>query len=413
MYCNGGDATEVGGDGLKSAYFNCIGGASGDMILGAVVDAGVAVSDLCQRIEEVGIGNFRLDARYENRGGIEGVSVSVQLDDRGGQKYNWRDFKSLILASSLNTSISERALDIFQRLAEAEALAHHTTVDKVTLHELGTMDTMIDVIGSVVGLEMLGVNRVYCSPLPSGSGVIQTDHGLLPIPVPAVANLIAMSGACLVPPPGRSSFDAGEMVTPTGAAILTTLSKFRQPNLMLEKISYGLGSKESTSFPNVLGLWIGKEPDVAYSRNTALIETNVDDISAEKLGYLQQRLFEIGASDVWFSSIQMKKNRPGTMISTIVSTNLESRAVDLIIRESSTFGVRVRELTRYEAEREILSIDTPLGTVDVKLKKIDGQNIAATPEYESCRQIATETGMPLQDVYRIINRAIQDSLLES
>ena len=183
--------------------------------------------------------------------------------------------------------------------------------------------------------------------------------------------------------------------------------------IVLENISYGLGSKDFLDFPNVLGLWIGKEPETTYSSNTTLIETNIDDMNAENLGYLQQRLFELGASDVWFSSIQMKKNRPGTMISTIVPSNLEVRAVDLIIRESSTFGVRVRPLTRYEVEREVLSINTPIGVVDVKLKKLDGRNIDVIPEYESCRQIAIETGMPLKDVYQIVNRAIPERLTES
>ncbi|MEE2885586.1 MAG: nickel pincer cofactor biosynthesis protein LarC [Chloroflexota bacterium] len=396
---------------MKSAYFNCIGGASGDMILGAVVDAGVPVSELSQKIEKLGISKFNLDARCESRGGVKGVSVSVQLHDCEEQKYNWRDFESIILAAPINKSISSKVLDIFNRLAESEAAAHRTNVNQITLHELGSMDTMIDVVGSVIGLQMLEIDRLYCSPLPSGSGVIQSDHGLLPTPAPAVANLIAKSGACMVPPPG-DTFHAGEMVTPTGAAILTTLSTFRQPSLLLEKIGYGLGSKDSSDFPNVLGLWIGEEPDTAYSRNTTLIETNIDDMSAENLGYLQQKLFQLGASDVWFSPIQMKKNRPGTMISTIVPSNLEVRAVDLIIRESSTFGVRVRPLTRYEVAREVLSINTPIGVVDVKLKKLDGRNIDVIPEYESCRQIAIETGMPLKDVYQIVNRAIPESLTE-
>ena len=397
---------------MKSAYFNCIGGASGDMILGAVVDAGVSVAELSRKIEEFGVSKFNLNARCESRGGVKGISVSVELHDCDDQKYNWQDFESIISASSIDTSISSKALDIFNRLAESEAEVHRTSANLVTLHELGTMDTMIDVVGSVIAIEMLGIDRLYCSPLPSGSGVIQSDHGSLPTPVPAVANLIAKSGACLVPPPGNT-FHVGEMVTPTGAAILTTLSEFRQPNLVLEKIGYGLGSKDSPDFPNVLGLWIGEEPDIAYSNNTTLIETNVDDMSAENLGYLQQKLFKLGVTDVWFSPIQMKKNRPGTMISTIVSSSIERDAVDLIIRESSTFGVRVRPLTRYEAGREIISIGTPLGDVDVKLKKLDGRNIDVIPEYESCRQIAIETGMPLKEVYQIVNRAIPESLIES
>ena len=380
------------------------------MALGAIVDAGVPFSDLEREVRKIGVGGFSLTARRTRRGGVTGTLVSVDLDEDSPRGLGWQDFAGMIDGSALEPAVARRSRNVLRRLAEAEAAVHGTTIDDTRLHELGTLDTIVDVVGSVAGLDLLQVERVYCSALPSGSGTVKSEHGPLPVPAPATAALLAMASAPVTPPP-NGAVDAGEMVTPTGAAILTSLATFRQPSLTLERVGYGLGSRESTQYPNVLALWLGEETGMAYTNDNTLIETNVDDMGGNLMGYLYERLFEMGARDVWFTPIQMKKNRPGTMISAIVPSELESRAVDLIMRESSTLGVRVRPLARYEAERAVVEVDTSLGRVEVKVKRIGGRDVSVAPEYESCRRIALEKGLPLKDVYGVVQREADQALL--
>ena len=381
------------------------------MVLGAIVDAGVPLADLEREVRKIGVGGFSLMARRTRRGGVTGTLVSVDLDEDSPRGLGWQDFAGMIDGSALEPAVARRSRDVLRRLAEAEAAVHGTTIDDTRLHELGSLDTIVDVVGSVAGLELLlQVARVYSSALPSGSGTVKSEHGPLPVPAPATAALLAMASAPVTPPP-NGAVDTGEMVTPTGAAILTSLATFRQPSLTLERVGYGLGSRESTQYPNVLALWLGVETGMAYTTNNSLIETNVDDMGGNLMGYLHERLFEMGARDVWFTPIQMKKNRPGTMISAIVPSELESRAVDLIMRESSTLGVRVRPVARYEAERAVVEVDTSLGRVEVKVKRIGGRDVGVSPEYESCRRIALEKGLPLKDVYGVVQREADQALL--
>lgn len=380
------------------------------MILGALVDVGVPLDELRESLGRLNVTGYSLSHEVAQRGGVRGTRVTVALDESGRRPRRWQDFFSIVQRSGLSEKVIESSCAVLRRLAEAEAVAHHTSLERVRLHELGELDTLVDVVGSVVGLELLGVERVHSSPMPSGSGVIEGAHGALPAPSPATAALFAMAGAPVVPPP-RNASDAGEMVTPTGAAILTTLAMFKQPSMNLKRVGYGLGSRDSQHYPNVLGLWLGEETDVAYTSNLTLIETNVDDTTAELLGYAQERLFQLGARDVWFTPIQMKKNRPGTMISAIVPPELEPGAIALLLRETSTLGVRVRPLARYEAEREVVEVDTSLGRVAVKVKRLEGRNVGASPEYEVCRRLAIERGLPLQEVYRVVQREAEDQLL--
>jgi uncharacterized protein (TIGR00299 family) protein len=380
------------------------------MVLGAIVDAGVPLADLEREVRKIGVGGFSLTARRTRRGGVTGTLVSVDLDEDSPRGLGWQDFAGMIDGSALEPAVARRSRDVLRRLAEAEAAVHGTTIDDTRLHELGSLDTIVDVVGSVAGLELLQVERVYSSALPSGSGTVKSEHGPLPVPAPATAALLAMASAPVTPPP-NGAVDAGEMVTPTGAAILTSLATFRQPSLTLERVGYGLGSRESTQYPNVLALWLGEETGMAYTNDNTLIETNVDDMGGNLMGYLHERLFKMGARDVWFTPIQMKKNRPGTMISAIVPSELESRAVDLIMRESSTLGVRVRPVARYEAERAVVEVDTSLGRVEVKVKRIGGRDVSVAPEYESCRRIALEKGLPLKDVYGVVQSEADQALL--
>ncbi len=395
---------------MTSAYFQCIGGASGDMILGALLDAGLALDDLQDTLAKLGVDGYALEARKARRGGLDGTHLVVNLDARGSKTHTIRDFVDIVEASGLSDSVVQHSRAVFQRLAEAEAAVHGATPEQTHLHELGTLDTLVDVVGGVAGLEMLGVERIYCSAFPSGSGVIRSQHGLLPVPAPATAALFAMANAPVAAPPGNAH-NTGEMVTPTGAAILTTLADFTHPEIGVKRIGYGLGTRDSAQYPNALALWLGEEKSAAYSVGVKLIETNIDDMNGELLGYVQERLLAIGARDVWFTPIQMKKNRPAVMLSVIASADMETAAVELIMRETSTLGVRVRPLERIEAGREVMRMDTSLGSAVVKLKRLNDAVVSVAPEYEDARRIALERRLPLQQVYAAIQREADERFL--
>ena len=379
------------------------------MLLGALVDAGVPFDDLRQALGRMPVEGYSLSCRRDSRGGVAGTRVSVGLDGKGRRPRTWQELVGIVEATDMSPRAAGRAASVIKRLAEAEAEVHGVPVEEVRLHELGTLDTLVDVVGAVVGLELLGADRVYSSPLPTGSGQVRSEHGVLPVPAPATVALLAMATAPIVPPPAGAG-EAGEMVTPTGASILTTLATFAQPAMRIEAAGYGLGSRDPGRYPNVLAVWVGEEETSAKIAALSLIETNVDDMSAEMLGYAQERLFEMGARDVWFSPIQMKKNRPATMLSALVAPDLESRAVDIVLRETSTLGVRVRPVARYEAQRETVELESSLGPVSVKIKILDGRRVGVVPEYEDCRRVALETGRPLQEVYRRVLREAEDML---
>ena len=395
---------------MKSAYFHCIGGASGDMILGALLDVGLSMEALEGELAKLPVKGSSLSTAQANRGGVTGTHLSVILDEEGHRKRGWQDFLALIEGSDLSQEVKERTSAVFRRLEEAEARAHKASAQDLSPHELGTLDTLVDVVGAVAGLELLGVKRVYSSPFPSGSGIARSGHGLLPVPAPATMQLMAIAEAPIVPPPSGAT-DAGEMVTPTGAAIITTLASFRQPSITLERIGYGLGTRDSPHYPNVLALWIGEELAQEAEGAIILLETNIDDMSPELFGYVQERLFALGAYDVWFTPIQMKKNRPGTILSVLIRSLLETQAVETIMRETSTLGIRVRPVHRYEAQREVVQVPTNLGPVQVKVKRLEGKAISVSPEYEACRSIALERSIPLQEVLRRITREASDKLL--
>ena len=355
------------------------------MLLGAVIDAGVPVDDLNDAISNLGVSSARIVAKQDVRGGVHGTHVIVEVDDSSRRSYGLEDFIRITEASSLPASVKERSTVIFRRIRTAEQQVHRQTEGEPHLGELGSVDTLVDVVCTVIGMDALGIERLYCSPLPSGSGVIQTSHGALPVPAPATSALLELAHAPLQPSPGDIP-DAGEMVTPTGAAIVTTLAAFSQPSLSIEKTGYGLGTRNPAAYPNVLVIRIGREFEGPNTANLSLLETNVDDSTPEVLAYAQERLFEIGARDVWFTPIQMKKNRPATMLSALVPADLEGEAARLILRETSTLGVRVRPVSRYEADREIVAVKTTIGQVSVKVKAIDGVNVSVAPEYEDCRK---------------------------
>ncbi len=385
---------------MKAAYFQCIGGASGDMILGALVDAGLSPDALNDALDRMGAKGVSLSFERSRRGGLEGTFARVELDSDAERTRSFADFIETVESSALPARVKERSIAVFRRMERAESQVHGVDSEHLHLHELGTLDTLADVVGSVAGLDALGVERVYSSPFPMGSGVFRSAHGVLPVPSPATSALFTMANAPLIPAPGNAA-RTGEMVTPTGAAIITELAEFVQPRMEMSALGYGLGARNPDAYPNALGVWIGETPESSAPQGgLALLETNLDDATGEILGYVHERLFEMGARDVWFTPIQMKKNRPATMLSAIVNAADERRAAKIIMRETGSLGVRARPITRHEARREIRQARTPWGTVGVKVGTLDGETISASPEYEDCRRIALETGLPLSDVYR-------------
>ena len=381
----------------RVAYFDCFSGASGDMILGAMLDAGLDFEALQAEVGKLGLppGAFRIEAGPVQRAGFAATKLDVIVKEAPRHR-SLGEVLEIIRASALPASDIERVVGVFQALGEVEAKVHGSSVEEVELHEVGALDAMVDVTGCIVGLRLLGIEAVYASPLPLGHGEGRGSHGTLPLPAPATLELIARAGAPIVEGEGPR----GEMVTPTGAALLTTLGRFERPAMRVEKVGYGAGGRDPEGRPNVLRLWLGEtEP---AGKRMRLIETNIDDMTAELLAYTQETLMAAGAADVWFTPIQMKKSRPATMLSVLCQEAMESSLVALLLRETSTLGVRVRDVSRYEAEREVFEFESSLGRAAVKLKRLSGERPRVAPEFEVCRRIAQALGMPLAEVYRIV-----------
>ncbi len=298
----------------------------------------------------------------------------------------------LIMASGLSDAVKQTSLKIFQKLAEAEAKVHGTSIDEVHFHEVGAVDSILDIVGAAVGLNYFGIDAVYASALPLGSGQVNTAHGLLPIPAPATAELIRMAQAPVAP-----STATVELVTPTGAAILAALAEFRQPTMRVTATGIGAGRHEMP-WPNVLRVMIGTA-DGAQETHIE-IETNIDDMNPQVYGHVMARLFDAGALDVYTTPIVMKKNRPATKLSVIARKSDEDRLCDLLLRETSTLGVRVTAFHRHEAAREFRDVETPYGPVPVKLKILEGTVVQATPEFDVCGRLAEEHGVPVLQVIR-------------
>lgn len=380
---------------MRAAYFQCIGGASGDMILGALVDVGLSVADLERRLRPLFPGGLRLSAHPAQRGAIHGTQVMVEAEANPPLR-GLEQVEALVSGGSLPAPVVERALAVFRRLAQAEARVHHVSPNEVGM--VGRADTIADIVGAVLGLHLLGVEAVYSSPLPAGSGTIDSPHGVLPAPGPAVAELAAMARAPLRPTP----YPAGERITPTGVAILTTLASFSAPDVTVERIGYGAGSRDLPELPNVLALWLGEVSQ--DEQRLVLLQTNIDDMSPQLHGYVMEQLLAQGALDVWFTPIQMKRNRPAVMVSVLATSELEATLVASLFRETTTLGIRRLPVARYEAERESFTFDSSLGPVRMKRKRFQGQALGVSPEYEDCRRLAEEHGLPLQEVYRRLAR---------
>lgn len=381
----------------RLAYFDCFSGASGDMILGALLDAGLPFEALQAEVAKLALpdGAFSIEAHRVQRAGFAATKLDVNVIEPPRHR-SLGEVLDILRRSSLDDGDKERVINVFSVLGEVEAQVHGQTLEAVELHEVGAVDALVDVTGAIAGLRLLGIDEVFVSPLPMGRGETKGAHGVLPLPAPATLALMARADAPIVEGEGPR----GELVTPTGAALLTTLGRFQRPAMRLAKVGYGAGGRDPADRPNVLRVWLG-HTDMP-GRRMRLVETNVDDMSAELLGYAQEALFAAGVADVWFTPVQAKKNRPGVMVSVLCQEALESRVVDILLRETSTLGVRVRDVGRYEAERDVFEFDSSVGRAAVKVKRLPGEPPRVAPEYEICRLIAQERALPLAEVYRIV-----------
>lgn len=384
----------------RSAYFDCFAGVSGDMILGAMVDAGLSIEDLRSELGLLDLAGYELASEKTQRRGIAATALTVRLNDPEAEpQRSLADVRAIVDGSSLRVEEKTAVMSVFATLAAAEGRVHGQSADAVHFHDVGAIDAIVDIAGAVVGLRLLGVDAVYASALPLGSGAVQTSHGRLPVPAPATLALIEQSGAPIGADPAPS---CGEVSTPTGVAILTTLATFARPLLKVERVGYGAGGRDPESHPNALRLWLG-EPDSALStRQMLVIETNIDDMPAEQLSYALERLLAAGAVDAWFTPIQMKKGRPAVMLSALCGEQLEEAISAVILRETTTLGLRVRSVRRHEAEREVIRFESSLGQVGVKIKRLAGLAPQFAPEFEDCRTIALERDLPLPEVYRVV-----------
>lgn len=382
---------------MKIAYCDCFSGISGDMFLGALLDAGFPLSFLQERLAELNLGDeYEIRAEKLMKGAIQATQFSVRLthEIHGEHAHGHRhldDIQALVNNSNLPEKVKETSLKIFDNLAEAEGKVHGVAKEAVHFHEVGAVDSIVDIVGAAIGLDYLGIEKMYSSPLPVGSGRIVTQHGELPLPAPATIELMRMAGAPIKP------VDCDEeLVTPTGAAILATLAEFGPPAMRYEKIGIGAGQRD-LPWANILRVMIGELVDAPSP--LIVLETNIDDMTGEGMGYVMQQLFKSQALDVFFSPIYMKKNRPATMLSVIARQEDEKILADIILKETTSFGVRVYPIRRFEADREIQTVRCDFGEIRVKIKRIDGVSVQAAPEYEDCARLARETGEPFQKVF--------------
>jgi uncharacterized protein (TIGR00299 family) protein len=381
---------------IRSAYFDCFSGISGDMVLGALVDAGADLRAIEAELRKLGLEGWKISASKVQRRAIFATHVKVETEEQ----HHHRGL-SIILKriddAKLAPRAAERAREIFTRLAEAEAHVHQVPVEHVHFHEVGAVDSIVDIVGAAIGFEMLGIDEFACSPLDVGAGQVKTAHGLLPVPAPATAELLR--GA-----PTYSSGLPRELVTPTGAAIATTLATryAEMPPMTLRAIGYGAGSADNAEKPNVLRLLIGErgasEPGEYWDAPVTAIETNLDDMSPQIYGYFAEKALEAGALDVFSTPAQMKKNRPGLLVTILSEPANVSRLIDLVFRETTTIGVRAYDVRRKTLAREFVPVETPFGEVRMKVSRLNGAVLNATPEYEDCQKLAAERGVPLKQV---------------
>jgi hypothetical protein len=380
------------------AYLDCFSGISGDMLLGALVDAGLALDDLKEDLARLPLSGYEVSARRVTKCGVSGTQVSVEVTHEHAHR-GLSDILGIIEESGLPEAVRRRAGETFTRLARAEARVHDRPVEEIQFHEVGAVDAIVDVVGTFCGLDRLGVEEVQASPLPLGGGWVETAHGRLPVPAPATVELLR----------GVPSYGGPvemELVTPTGAAIVTTVCREfgPMPRMKVERVGWGAGSAE-LPHPNLLRLFVGEAVSEGGAQQLAVLETNLDDMNPELFEHLMDRLFAQGALDVFYTPIVMKKSRPATLVSVLAEPERVEELGEVLFRESTTLGVRIQRVERRCLEREWVEVETEFGRVRVKVGRHGSGRVTAAPEYEDCRKLALEHGAPLKAVYEAARAA--------
>jgi hypothetical protein len=387
------------------------------MILGALIALGIDERELIEQIKLLDIADFEIEFKAVNKSGISAVHVDVKVPHEHAHRH-LHTIEKIINDSRLSETVKSRVIRIFTKLAVAEAKVHGIEIEKVHFHEVGALDAIIDVVGACVGFEILGIEKFVCSKIHTGSGFVKMAHGKFPLPPPAVVELLKNI-------PIYSTEIEGELITPTGAAIIATVcDSFGQiPEMHIEKTAYGAGTREYKDFPNVLRLMLGATTDLKEenrpqmntdehgfhsedqrpeTENLILIETNIDDLSPQILGFVMERAFDLGALDCWFVPIQMKKNRPATLLSILCGKEKRQVLSELLFTETTTLGIRVSSIERNCLPREIVKVETEFGEVSVKVARYDGKIVNAKPEYEQIREIALQSKKTLREIEREI-----------
>lgn len=392
---------------MRIAYFDCFAGASGDMILGALLDAGLSVEVLNDKLSALGIPYGAIGSDKVTRKGIGGTRANVILEEKAQPHRHLKDIEDIINSSRLDPAVKEKSIRIFQKLAEAEAAVHRTSPDKIHFHEVGALDAVVDIVGAVIGITEFGIEEIYCSPIHVGSGTVTCAHGVLPVPAPATLELIRNI-------PVYSKGIDGELLTPTGAAILTTFAHGfgPMPEMTIQSIGYGAG-KSDYDIPNLLRVVLGEKKMLAgcfeYDR-IAVIETVIDDMNPQMYDYIFEKMSAINALDIYLTPVHMKKSRPGTLLTVLCTQDKIHDIAEFLMRETTSIGMRWRMEDRIKADREIITFDTPLGAARVKIARIGEDSVNFSPEYEDCKAIASETNTPLKTVMETVRSAAAKQL---
>jgi uncharacterized protein (TIGR00299 family) protein len=385
---------------MTTLFLDTFAGISGDMCLGLLVDLGLDPAALEADLRTLPVDGWQLEVRSEQRHGLGGTRIEVICEAHQPHR-SWSDIDALLAAAPLPAAVRDRTRAVFRRLGEAEAQVHRVALEQVHFHEVGAVDAIIDTVGTVIGLHRLGINELVCAPLPLSHGLTRGSHGALPLPAPATLELLR--GA-----PVRAAGSDRELVTPTGAAIVTTLACFGElPAMIVDRIGYGVGGWELDDRPNLLRGILGRSggTDGLQQDTVTIIETHIDDSLPEVLGTLLDRLLAAGALDAAFAPRQMKKNRPGVTLTVVAPPALADTLARLVLRESSAIGVRLFDTRRLKLRREIRTIDTPLGFAAVKLI-FDGDSLLrVAPEHADCVALAGSSSLPLPEVYRLVTAA--------
>jgi pyridinium-3,5-bisthiocarboxylic acid mononucleotide nickel chelatase len=386
---------------MNLAYFDCFSGISGDMTLGALVDAGCDVARLRSELQALQVPGWELSAEKVWKNGMAATHAKVQTEEQRAHR-SLTEVLEILRRSDLAPQVGDRARAVFQKLGEAEARVHDVPLEKIHFHEVGAVDAIVDIVGACIGFHALGIDKFACSPLNVGAGTTKMAHGVLPVPAPATANLLQ----------GKPTYSNGvqrELVTPTGAAIVATLCDTfgPQPPMKVSAIGYGAGTANLEGQPNVLRIMIGESTEKAvpgYDEEVSVIEANLDDMNPQIYGYFLETALAAGALDVYTTPVQMKKNRPGTLLTVLCKPQDTNALTSLIFAETTTFGVRTTNAQRRILPREHVSVSTTFGDVRIKLSRVNGRILHVSPEFEDCRKLAVEKNVPLQQV---INEALR------